>query len=160
MSVVENVLVAAEQGGHQRGQGAYRTALRVLDDVGLRGVANEPAGRLTLMQRKRLELAKSLATMPRLLLLDEVAGGLTEPEVDELVTIVTRLRHDGLTVIWIEHVVRALVGTVDRLVCLAGGRFIGDGSPADVLASAAVREAYLGADTEFSTVSQDGGAEP
>jgi branched-chain amino acid transport system ATP-binding protein len=108
------------------------------------GQANVPAERLGLLQRKRLELARALATQPALLLLDEVAGGLTDPEVAELVEIVRGVNADGTAVIWIEHVVRALTAVVSRLMCLAGGVFVGDGAPATVLADPAVREVFLG----------------
>ena len=98
------------------------------------GQANLPAARLGLLQRKRLELARALATRPTLLLLDEVAGGLTDPEVAQLVEIVRGVNAEGIAVIWIEHVVRALTAVVSRLICLAGGEFVGDGEPAAVLA--------------------------
>src|SRR5262245_2317332 len=146
MSVYENVLVAAEQGGRPRlanlvdsgGRGstgrlhkaeARQRAMSVLDETGLLPAANRAAGRLTLLDRKRLELARALATAPRLLLLDEVAGGLSDPEVDELIAIVAARRAAGMTIIWVEHVVHALTRTVDRLLCLAGGAFIADGEP-------------------------------
>lgn len=109
--------------------------------------ANVPAERLGLLQRKRLELARALATQPTLLLLDEVAGGLTDPEVAQLVEIVRGVNAGGIAVIWIEHVVRALVSTVSRLLCLANGAVVADGSPQDVLASDAVRSVYLGGKT-------------
>src|SRR5262249_29082556 len=166
MSVYENVLVAAEQGGRSEGlspfgavaidaiAGAARVAttgrlrkaeardraMAVLAETGLQAVANRAAGRLTLLDRKRLQLARALATAPRLLLLDEVAGGLSDPEVDELVAIVAARRATGVTIVWVEHVVHALTRTVDRLLCLAGGAFIADGAPDEVLASPAVRE--------------------
>jgi branched-chain amino acid transport system ATP-binding protein len=149
MTVFENVLVAVQQGGGLRRAASYERAAGVLARAGLAAEANSPAERLGLLQRKRLELARALATAPRLLLLDEVAGGLTDPEVAQLVEIVTAIRADGVAVIWIEHVVRALTGTVDRLLCLAGGTFVGDGAPAEVLAQPAVREVFLG--TEVTT---------
>ena len=104
------------------------------------------------MQRKRLELARALGCKPRLLLLDEVAAGLTEPEVAGLVEVIERIRARGVAVIWVEHVVRALVGMVDRLICLAGGRIIGDGEPLGVLASPAVKDVFLG--TSYGEASQ------
>ena len=110
------------------------------------GQANVAADRLGLLQRKRLELARALATQPSLLLLDEVAGGLTDPEVAQLVEIVRGVNAEGIAVIWIEHVVRALTPVVRRLICLAGGKFVGDGEPAAVLAEPAVREVFLGTD--------------
>ncbi|HKE63943.1 MAG TPA: ABC transporter ATP-binding protein [Micromonosporaceae bacterium] len=183
MSVYENVLVAAEQGGRSSERsalgavaidavaGAARVAsggrlrkaeardraMAVLAETGLQAVANHAAGRLTLLDRKRLELARALATEPRLLLLDEVAGGLSDPEVDELVAIVTARRSTGVTIVWVEHVVHALTRTVDRLLCLAGGAFIADGAPDEVLASPAVREVYLGVEPELAVqVAPDG----
>ncbi|NNN19257.1 MAG: ABC transporter ATP-binding protein [Acidimicrobiaceae bacterium] len=144
MTVFENVLVAAHQGAGLKGRDATDLASSVLSDTGLYDVANRPAGRLGLLHRKRLELARALATRPRILLLDEVAGGLTDPEVDELIKIVLKARKSGVAVIWIEHAVRALVETVDRLICIAGGRIIGDGKPAQVLAMAEVKELFLG----------------
>ena len=153
MTVFENVLTGAvhgaRPGGRRRDDRAARAAaLTALEETGLTRQANVPAGRLTLLPRKRLELARALATGPRLLLLDEVAGGLTDPEVDELLGIVAALRGRGLTVLWIEHVVHALTRSVGRLLCLAGGRILADGRPAAVLADPAVREAYLGIDPE------------
>ncbi len=149
MTVFENVLVAVQQGAGVRGRASYGAAAAVLDRAGLAAEANSPAERLGLLQRKRLELARALASGPRLLLLDEVAGGLTDPEVAQLVQIVASIHAEGIAVIWIEHVVRALTATVDRLICLAGGSVIGDGAPAAVLADAAVREVFLG--TEVTT---------
>ncbi len=108
------------------------------------------AERLGLLQRKRLELARALATGPALLLLDEVAGGLTDPEVAQLVEIVRAVNAEGIAVIWIEHVVRALTAVVGRLMCLSGGRFVGDGEPAAVLADPAVREVFLGTEVSAS----------
>jgi branched-chain amino acid transport system ATP-binding protein len=149
MTVFENILVAVHQGAGLRRKASYERAASILARTGLAAEANSPAERLGLLQRKRLELARALATGPRLLLLDEVAGGLTDPEVAQLVEIVTAIRGDGIAIIWIEHVVRALAGTVDRLLCLAGGTFVGDGGPAEVLALPAVREVFLG--TEVTT---------
>jgi branched-chain amino acid transport system ATP-binding protein len=150
MSVFENVLVAAQQGAGLRRRAAADLAAGVLESTQLRSVANREAASLGLLQRKRLELARALATRPRLLLLDEVAGGLTDPEVRELVDIVRTAREEhGIGVIWIEHVVRALVATVDRLICLASGQIIGDGAPGDVLAMPAVREVFLGVSGEL-----------
>ncbi len=144
MTVFENVLVAAHQGAGLKGRAATDLATSVLHETGLYDVANRAAGRLGLLHRKRLELARALATNPRILLLDEVAGGLTDPEVDELIKIVLNARKSGIAVIWIEHAVRALVETMDRLICIAGGQIIGDGKPAQVLAMSEVKEVFLG----------------
>ena len=97
-----------------------------------------------LLDRKRLELARALATQPRVLLLDEVAGGLTEHECTALVDLIRDIRRGGISIIWIEHVVHALVALVDRLVVLHGGGLIGEGAPQTVIASPAVREIYMG----------------
>jgi branched-chain amino acid transport system ATP-binding protein len=152
MTVFENVLVAAQQGGGLRRKASYAQAARALERTGIAGDANLPASRLGLLQRKRLEIARALATRPTLLLLDEVAGGLTDPEVTVLVEIVRGINAEGITVIWIEHVVRALTSLVDRMLCLYGGQFVGDGDPASVLANQRVREIYLGSDITTSTV--------
>ncbi|HEY3902488.1 MAG TPA: ATP-binding cassette domain-containing protein [Streptosporangiaceae bacterium] len=146
MTVFENVLVAAQQGGGLRRKVSFVAAAQALERAGMSEQANWPAERLGLLQRKRLEVARALATQPQLLLLDEVAGGLTDPEVAELVEIVRGINADGIAVIWIEHVVRALTAVVTRLICLAGGSFVGDGDPASVLANPAVREVFLGTD--------------
>jgi branched-chain amino acid transport system ATP-binding protein len=146
MTVFENLLVAAQQGAGLRRRASYAAAVEALDRAGMAAHANVPAERLGLLQRKRLELARALATKPSLLLLDEVAGGLTDPEVAQLVEIVRGVNADGIAVIWIEHVVRALTAVVSRLMCLSGGAFVGDGEPAAVLADPAVREVFLGTD--------------
>ena len=132
-----------------------------MERTDISGQANVSAARLGLLQRKRLELARALASQPKLLLLDEVAGGLTDPEVAQLVEIVRGVNSDGIAVIWIEHVVRALTPVVSRLICLAGGSFVGDGDPDVVLANPAVREVFLGSDITASlsggTLSEDPG---
>jgi branched-chain amino acid transport system ATP-binding protein len=144
MTVFENTLLAAQQGGKTRGQKSYLLAYGALERTGLSDFANASAGSLTLLHRKRLELARALATDPRVVLLDEIAGGLTDLEVVQLTDIIRALRSDGIAVVWIEHVVRALLSTVDRLLCLASGVIVADGNPTDVLASDAVRSLYLG----------------
>jgi branched-chain amino acid transport system ATP-binding protein len=91
---------------------------------------------------------------PRVLLLDEIAGGLTDLEVNELTNIIRQLKVEGIAVVWIEHVVRALLSTVDRLLCLAGGAIVADGEPKSVLASEAVRSVYLGGKTILEAMPQ------
>lgn len=143
MTVFENAMVAAlAPGGTQ--QAAAARAFDALDRAGLAGQANRAAGALGLLDRKRLELARALALAPRVLLLDEVAGGLTDAETEDVVTLVRRLADDGLGVVWIEHIVHVLVRAVDRLVCLAGGVVVADGDPAEVIEHPAVRSAYFG----------------
>ncbi len=158
MTVFENVLVAVQQGARLRRRASYAAAAAVLERTGLSGEANTQAEQLGLLARKRLELARALGSGPRLLLLDEVAGGLTDPEVEQLVGIVRSIRSDGVAVLWIEHVVRALTAAVERLLCLAGGTFVGDGTPAAVLAEPAVREVFLG--TEVTTSLTGAGPAP
>ena len=156
MTVFENVLVAAQQGGGLRRRASYDAATTALERTGMIGQANVPAARLGLLQRKRLELARALASGPKLLLLDEVAGGLTDPEVAQLVEIVKSIHDEGVAVIWIEHVLRALTGLVDRLICLAAGSIVGDGSPAEVLAQPQVREVFLGTEVTTSLTEESG----
>jgi len=157
LTVFENVLVCCHQGAGRRRREAWGLAGEVLERTGLRDEANLPAGRLGLLQRKRLEVARALGTAPRLLLLDEVAGGLTEPEVAELVDVVRGIVEQGLAVVWIEHVVHALVETVERMVCLAGGRLVADGAPLEVLRDDEVRELYLGLGPEAADPDADAG---
>lgn len=152
MTVFENMLVSAQQGAGLRRAAATERALDVIEQVGLAAHANTTAGRLGLLSRKRLEVARALATGPRLLLLDEVAGGLTDPEVAELVTIVRGINNAGVAVIWIEHVVRALLSSVDRLICLAVGQLIADGEPREVLARQQVKDIFLGTDSTVADI--------
>jgi branched-chain amino acid transport system ATP-binding protein len=105
--------------------------------------ANVIAGSLTLLARKRLELARALATQPRLLLLDEIAGGLTEAEVLELVVTIEEIRGTGITIDWIEHIVHALLRVVDRMMAVDAGRKLIEGDPESVMASNEVRSVYL-----------------
>ena len=155
LTVFENVLVCGHQGAGLKGKQAWTRSMEVLERTGLASLANTPAGRLGLLQRKRLEVARALGTDPRLLLLDEVAGGLTEPEVLELVAVVRQLHAEGLAIVWIEHVVHALLKTVDRMVCLAGGDVVADGTPSAVLADAKVKELYLGGGPEADLADQE-----
>ena len=144
MTVFENVVTAAAFGGGRSERDTYGDCVAVLAQCGLASKANRPAGALTLIDRKRLELARALATRPRLLLLDEVAGGLTEHECAALVALIKQVRQGGVSIMWIEHVVHALVATVDRLLVLHGGGFIAEGNPITVIRSPAVREIYMG----------------
>jgi branched-chain amino acid transport system ATP-binding protein len=118
--------------------------VQVLETCGLVELANRPAEDLGLLSRKRLELARALATGPRVLLLDEIGGGLTDAEAEQLVATITDLRGSGTSIVWIEHIVHILVRVVDRLVCMDAGRVIADGEPAAVLNDALVVDAYLG----------------
>ena len=148
LTVYENALVAATFGAGLHGRAAEQLAVDALTQCGLDAMGDQLAGRLTLLQRKRLELARAIATEPRLLLLDEVAGGLTESEVEELLDLVRAIHATGVTVIWIEHLVHALVSAADRMLVLAEGRLLGDGAPQSVLGNQQVRDVYLGSDLD------------
>jgi branched-chain amino acid transport system ATP-binding protein len=144
MTVFENVVVAAAFGGGEREAAVYDRCAELLARCGLLEKANKRAGGLTLLDRKRLELARALATKPRVLLLDEVAGGLTEHECTALVTLIKDLRASGISIVWIEHVVHALLAIVDRLLVLHGGKIIAEGDPQKVIRSPQVAEIYMG----------------
>jgi len=144
ISVYENTLVGATFGGGREGVDAKRRCIDILDRLGLLAKANQLAGSLGLLDRKRLELARALATEPRLLLLDEIAGGLTDEEVHQLIRIVTAIRATGVAILWIEHIVHALISVVDRLIAMHVGRLLAEGAPAAVMANAEVQEVYLG----------------
>lgn len=144
MTVFENLVVAAAFARGARERDVYAACARTLESCGLAARANVKAQSLTLLDRKRLELARALATQPKLLLLDEVAGGLSEAECESLVALVKSIRGPGLSIIWIEHIVHALVAVVDRVVVLSGGRFIADGDPQAVLRHPKVAEVYMG----------------
>jgi len=144
MSVFENLVTAACFGGQQPEHEAWETAQQVLQQTGLMSHANRPAGALTLLNRKRLELARALATRPKLLLLDEIAGGLTEHEARALVDELKRIKAQGITMIWIEHVVHALLSLADRLFVINFGQKLAEGDPRAVMDDAQVRRVYMG----------------
>lgn len=144
MTVFENVVVAAVAGGGRKGPVAYDYSLDVLELCGLLDLGNRRAESLGLLHRKRLELARALATDPVVLLLDEIGGGLTDSEAAELVETIRILHRRGVAIVWIEHIVHVLVEVVRRLVCMDAGRVIADGDPRAVMADAAVIDAYLG----------------
>jgi branched-chain amino acid transport system ATP-binding protein len=144
LTAFENVLVGATYGrGGSDGKG-QQASVEALEQARLLGKANTLAGQLTLLERKRLELARALVTEPRILLLDEIGGGLTELEVLELVETINALRGRGITIVWIEHIVHALLSVVDRLVALAAGRKLIEGDPQTVIQSPELQDVYLG----------------
>lgn len=144
MTVFENLLVGAAFGGARSEAACYEDCHGILARTGLLEKANRPAGSLTLLERKRLEMARALATRPRVLLLDEIAGGLTEHEIHALVETIEAVRGQGVSIVWVEHIVHALLSVVDRLAVLNFGRKIDDGDPRAVIDSPAVREVYMG----------------
>jgi len=144
MSVFENLVTAACFGAQVSEKDAWDIAWDVLQKTDLTRYANHPAGGLTLLNRKRLELARALATRPTLLLLDEIAGGLTEHEAQELVEELRRIKKEGVTMIWIEHVVHALLSIADRLHVINFGKTLCAGDPHQVMQDAEVRRVYMG----------------
>jgi branched-chain amino acid transport system ATP-binding protein len=148
MSVFENLLVGASFGGGRPERQCHALCAEILERTGLIGKANALAGSLTLLERKQLELARALASEPQVLLLDEIAGGLTEAECGRLVELIREIRASGVSVIWIEHIVHALMSVVDRLLVINFGRVIADGEPAPVMASNEVQQIYMGISAE------------
>ncbi|MBV8104166.1 MAG: ABC transporter ATP-binding protein [Hyphomicrobiales bacterium] len=145
MTVFENLLVGAMYGGRARStHEANDRCVDLLDRAGLIDKANRIAGSLTLLDRKRLELARALATKPELLLLDEIAGGLTEAESHALIDLVNAIRAEGITIVWIEHVVHALLAVASRLLVINFGAKLAEGDPRAVMASPEVRRVYMG----------------
>jgi branched-chain amino acid transport system ATP-binding protein len=148
MSVFENLVVAAAFGAGHRERDVYDGCMDILERCGLAEKANRRSGSLTLIDRKRLELARALATSPRVLLLDEVAGGLTERECHALIDLIADIRRGGVSIVWIEHVVHALLASSDRLLVLHNGAFIAEGDPHAVIRSPVVSEIYMGMETD------------
>lgn len=144
MSVFENLLVAAMFGGRMNEKVAGDFCTDVLGQCGLISKANVLAGELSLLDRKRLELARALASRPKLLLLDEIAGGLTDEEADKLVQLVLEIKRQGATVVWIEHVLRAVMAVADRVMVLNFGAKLTEGTPQAVMADKDVQRVYMG----------------
>jgi branched-chain amino acid transport system ATP-binding protein len=152
MSVFENLVVAAAFGAGNREHDAYGRCMEILEQCGLADKANRPSGSLPLLDRKRLELARALATDPKVLLLDEVAGGLTEHECHALIDLIRAVKQRGVSIIWIEHVVHALLASIDRLLVLYNGTFIAGGDPQTVIRSPQVAEIYMGIEADAESL--------
>ena len=144
LTTFENLLVAASFGGGHSERASYDLCSQVLRDCELSDKANRSAGSLTLLDRKRLELARALASGPELLLLDEIAGGLTDDEGNELVALIRRIRDRGVTIVWIEHVLHALLAVAGRIMVLNFGEKIAEGTAHDVIKNPEVRRVYMG----------------
>ncbi len=143
MTAFENAYVAASHSLKNRDE-AYDRVIHSLSLCGMLGVANRKAETLGLLDRKRLELARALATGPQVILLDEIGGGLTDSEAQELVVTIQELKRRGLGIVWIEHIVHVLLQVVDRLICMDSGKIIAEGDPQAVMSDPQVVKAYLG----------------
>ena len=152
MSVYENALVAAAFAGALKGREAEDAALQALEICGLRSRGDLIAGGLPLLDRKRLELARALATKPSVLLLDEIAGGLTDDEAAGVAAIVKALAASGLAIIWIEHLVHVLTHAADELAVLGEGRIIAHGEPHETMRMPKVRQIYLGMEPDIDDI--------
>ena len=144
MTVYENILVGATFGRSSSDPQKY--ALEIMDKTGMGDKANQLAGSLTLLDRKRLEMARALAADPKLLLLDEIAGGLTDSECKSLLETIRDVNESGVTIIWIEHVVHALMSVAKQLVVIDFGRKVTEGDPKAVMNSPEVKSIYMGED--------------
>jgi branched-chain amino acid transport system ATP-binding protein len=143
LTVHENIAVGAYQKFHDRSQ-AWEHARRVAEQVGMGAQLEQPAADLTVAGRKRLELARTLATNPKLLLLDEVMAGLNPSEIVEIIEIILKIRASGVTVLLIEHVMQAVMSLSEHIYVLSYGKIIAHGAPHEVVNNPAVIEAYLG----------------
>ena len=144
MTVYENCLVGAVFGCGLSERAAGRRVHEIFDLIGLAHKKRDFAGKLSLLDRKRLEIGMALASEPKVLLLDEVAGGLTESEVTEILKIVAHIKYSGVGIIWIEHVLQTMLHGTDRVMLLAEGENILCGPPDEVMASPEVEMVYLG----------------
>lgn len=145
MTVAENLRVASMFAGGLEPSECGDWVNQVLSFTGLAAQSDKLAGRLSLLGRKRHELARALATRPSILLVDEVAAGLTDAEVDEFIGLIRKVSASGITVVWIEHVMKTMLSATDRLLAIAGGKIIASGKPKDVIETREVRRVYLGA---------------
>jgi branched-chain amino acid transport system ATP-binding protein len=148
MTVFENVLVGASYGAGRTEAKARPYCIEAIKKVGLYEKKDILAGQLTLLDRKRLEIARALGTNPKILLLDEVAAGLTEAEVQDVQDLVADFKTTGITIMWIEHVIKTMVESTDKLMCLSTGSLLRYGDPLETMNCAEVQEVYLGVDEE------------
>jgi len=155
MTVLENLMVSARYAGGLSQAEAEGAVWYALERTQLTPRADDLASGLRLLDRKRLEVARALAGRPKLLLLDEVAGGLTEHELPPIIELVQQVRDYGVTVVWIEHVVHALTAVATRMICLTYGRVLAEGTPAEVLGSPEVQAIYLGIEPDLEEVAEE-----
>jgi branched-chain amino acid transport system ATP-binding protein len=157
LTVHENIAVGAYQKFSNRAQ-AWAHAQAIAEQVGMAHMLAQPASELTVAGRKRLELARALATSPRLLLLDEVMAGLNPSEILEIIAIIRQIRDSGVTVLLIEHVMHAVMSLSDHIHVLSYGKIIAEGSPQQVVSNQAVVEAYLGRGSTANDAEADAAA--
>jgi branched-chain amino acid transport system ATP-binding protein len=157
MTVLENIMVGSCYGDLKSEKEARARALEIVELIGLGGKKMWLAGKLGLLDRKRLEMGRALASNPRLLLFDEVAGGLTESEVGAIFRIVKLVKEQGISIVWIEHVLQAMREGTDRVICLAGGKIIADGAPEEVMRCREVKAVYLGEEEDDERQDSFGG---
>lgn len=148
MTVFENTLVAATFASGLGEFACYDRCMDVLGRTGLLSKVNIIAKRLTLLERKQLELARALATRPKALLLDEIAGGLTESECHALVDMINQVIESGVSVIWIEHIMHVILSVVSRLLVIDFGKMLAEGDPQTVMADPLVQDIYMGIESE------------
>lgn len=148
MTVFENILVGSVYGDGKSEKEAKNKALEIMETIGLSDERGSFAGKLGLLDRKRLEIGRALASNPKVLLFDEVAGGLTESEVADILGIVKMMKEQEISVIWIEHVLKTMREGTDRILCIAEGRNVICGIPEEVMRSKEVHDVYLGAEEE------------
>ena len=145
MSVLENLVVPLEYVVHLNDSESRREALRILEMIGLADKAATPSSRLSQVELRKLELARAMASRPKLLISDEAMAGLSSSEVDEVLDLLISLAGQNITIIMIEHIMQAVMRFSDRVMCLDAGRIIAIGKPSEVMANQRVQEAYLGA---------------
>jgi branched-chain amino acid transport system ATP-binding protein len=148
MTVLENLLVPLEYVAHRRLliiEDRRAEAMQILEGMGLADKADSPSNRLTQVELRKLELARAMAARPRLLISDEAMAGLSSTEVEEVLAILRKLNDTGITVIMIEHIMRAVMGFSQRVICLDAGRIICEGTPESIVKDPEVQKAYLGA---------------
>lgn len=148
MTVLENLLVGSIYGAGRSYRNSRRECMTILEKTGLAEKSGALVKSLPLLDRKRLELSKALATDPKVLLLDEVAGGLTEAEVEDLLNIISNIRKSGVTVLWVEHIVMAMTRSPNRLLVMNFGRRLFMGKPNEAFSSPEVQKIYLGDEDE------------
>lgn len=146
MTVAENLMVALDFAAHEHVSVAQRrdTMMSILTQMGLASKANAPTAQLSQVELRKMELARAMATHPKLLISDEAMAGLSSSEVDEVLDLLMSLASRDITIIMIEHIMQAVMRFSDRVMCLDAGRIIAIGSPSEVMANQRVQEAYLG----------------